>query len=91
MKMTTDITQYQKDWKLNHTVWDRYVKRNKNHLFLKSEYSLNVNDYGADHKVFEIIRNDNKRQVAIINLKKTLHLSFCIISIENDCGSMILL
>lgn len=85
-----DITHYQTDWKLNQSIWDKYLKRNKNHIILKNEYFLKINDYGADHKVFEIFHNDTNRRVAMINCKKSLHLSFCIMNIENDNGDIIL-
>lgn len=89
--MTTNLTQFQKDWRLNHSVWDKYIKRNKNQIVLKNEYLLITNDYGSDHYTHEILDRQSNRQVALINIKKTLYLSFCIISVENNQGNRVLL
>lgn len=87
----TDISQHSKDWKLNNSHWDKFVLRRKNSILLKDDFVLSQNNYGAEHQICEIVHKDSKRQVALINNKKTNHLSFCIISIENDKGNRVLL
>lgn len=87
----TDISQYSKDWKLNNSIWDKFVLRCKNLVLLRDEFILSQINYGSDHQISEIVHKDSKRQVVLINNKKSAHLSFCIISIENEKGNRIML